>query len=116
MNKDINIKFFLELDNLVDFLLDGLHILLFRYSGAETTLKKHSGTIKDLINHIKSQIIMTHLFALYSRRTLLSSTVWGNEPIVVVGRIGSLSFFCCTSNLALTFVARRWSEPFNAAA
>lgn len=54
MNKDINIKFFLKLDNLVDFLLDGLHILLFRYSGEETTLKKQSGTTKDLINHIKS--------------------------------------------------------------
>ncbi|KAB8118288.1 hypothetical protein EE612_061044, partial [Oryza sativa] len=54
--------------------------------------------------------------ALYSRRTLLSSTVCGNEPIVVVGRTGRLSFFCCASNLALTLVARRWSDPLRAAA
>ena len=58
----------------------------------------------------------TYFFALYSRRTLLSSTVWGNEPIVVVGRTGRLSFFCWASNLAETLVARRWSEPFKAAA
>lgn len=58
----------------------------------------------------------TYLLPLYSRRTLLSSTVCGKDPMVVVGRIGRFSFFCWASSLALTGVARRWSEPFKAAA
>ena len=58
----------------------------------------------------------SHFLALYSRRTLLRSMVWGNDPIVVVGRIGRFNFFCWASSLALTLVARRWSEPFKATA
>jgi len=30
VHQDINVKLFLELDNLVDFLLDGIDVLLFR--------------------------------------------------------------------------------------
>lgn len=59
---------------------------------------------------------ITNFLALYSRRVLLSSAVWGNDPMVVVGRIGRLSFFCCASNLELTSVERRWSDPLRAEA
>lgn len=30
MDKDINVELLLQFDNLVDFLFDGIHILLFR--------------------------------------------------------------------------------------
>lgn len=58
--------------------------------------------------------LKAHLFALYSRRILLRSIVCGKEPVVVVGRMGRFSFFCCESSLEVTGVARRWSEPLRA--
>lgn len=40
MNQDINIKLFLELDNFVDFLLNGLDIFLLRNSNQERNYDK----------------------------------------------------------------------------
>ena len=110
MHKHIDVKLLLDLDNLADFFLDGTHVFLLR-DPATTHFNKKKKWRHDS-NNISGG---TYFFALYSRRTLLSSIVWGNEPIVVVGRTGRLSFFCWASNLAETLVARRWSEPFKAA-
>lgn len=51
MNQDINIKLFLELDNFVDFLLNGLDIFLLRNSNQEQNYDKlltQSNTCKEI--------------------------------------------------------------------
>ena len=66
--------------------------------------------------HISYSYRKTYLFALYSRQTLRSSIVWGNDPLVVVGRIGRLSFFCYFSKWVDTGVVQWWSDSLSAVA
>lgn len=56
------------------------------------------------------------MFDLYSGKTLWSSTIWGKDQIMVVGRIIRFMFFYCSSKQETTGVACQWSEPFSALA
>ena len=98
-------------------------LIALSYSSAEILKQTRLRSIKIKRRRMQKQkgeksaeSSFSYLLALYSRRTLLNSAVWGNDPIVVVGRIGRFIFFCQASSLSWTSVARRWSKPFNAAA